>query len=176
MIHLDVAAVGVFLAHRGDLEVLVELRAAIRIRNQLQHARRDGADAVRRNPVAGKRCAAHGLGIARGRIINGAGGRREVAVAECQRGNCADIHVAAPVANALEIGEVEGLVLANGAAQRRSEKIVRSHRLGGGEKAARAQAAHLIELKRRAVQRVCAGLEIDVGDGAAGAAEFGLVV
>ena len=68
------------------------------------------------------------------------------------------------------------LFLMIGAADVAAEVVVGGHRLGGLEGLARIEVLVVVELVRSAVDVVGAGLQDDVCDGAAGAAELGLIV
>ena len=175
-VELRVERIGGLHARVVDLVVrLPGRRGDVRRRQVRENRLRDRADAIGRDDVVRKRRAAGAVGVARQRIVDLRRRRAEVAEAIRRRRNDGARRPAGVVADVLVVAEEEQLVVLDRPAEREPALQVVAGRRGVREVAGRVRLLVVAEREDAALQRVRAGLERHVGDGAAGAAELRVV-
>ena len=180
MIHLNVKRIGILDPDCGALKVVGKPRERRRGR-QTENPLSNGADAVRRNNVAGKRLPPGSIGIAGGRIINDLRRREpecraEVTVSEIHRRNAGSGYISAAVSDPLIVSEEESFVLNQWPTERESELVVNGVRPGGSKDIAGRERIDAVALVDAAMQVVTARSQRRVDHSSAGPPEFGLVV
>ncbi len=184
-VHLRVEGIGRLFTNLGLLiVVLAERRPGdVRFRNERQQPSRDRADAVLRDLVVGKRCAAGAVDGARRRVVNASGDGAEVAVAHRHRRNRRADDIPEVVDRSLVIAEEEELVADDRAAKcestlREFRRWLQVRERGGGPRRVVARVGGLGVAKEEPApfEVVRSRFQRDVGDRAARSAKLRVVV